>query len=279
MAMKKKSAAKKAVKSAAKKAVKKATKKAGKRAGTVKTLRAVEAKPDAKKKALQEAAAKFAWKKPAKPVRGPKGNRIPVEAIPAGRPAEEIPVIRGEGAARRYLESVRWPHGVKCPRCGGAKLWEIAGRDQQECVACGYQFSVTAGTAFAGSHVPLEKWLKCVKLQCREGKGLSARRVAEELGVTYKTAWYLCHRVRAAMGAAAGRRRATWETWMPMPGAALLDEGVKAAWITISDKHKTAYVGESRFRHRYEKPGERFKKVVEELLKGEAVGYEELTGE
>ncbi len=242
-----------AVKKTGKAAKKRSVKKAGKRPGTVKGLRAESAKPK----------------------RGAQGRRLAVQAIPIHR-TEEIPVIRSEGAARRYLEQVRWPHGVRCPRCGGATMWEISGRDQRECEACGYQFSVTAGTAFAGSHVSLERWLKCVKLQVKEDKGLSARRVAEELGVTYKTAWYLCHRVRAAMGAAAGRRRATWETWTPTPGAALLDEGVKAAWITISDKHTAAYVGEARFRHRYEKPKERFKKVVEELLRGEAVGYQSL---
>lgn len=192
---------------------------------------------------------------------------------------DEVPVIRGEAAARRYLEQVRWPDGVWCPRCGGEQMWEIAERGQRECQRCAYQFSVTAGTAFAGSHVALEKWLKCVKLQVKEDKGLSARRVGEELGVTYKTAWYLCHRVRAAMGAAAGRKLAAHEERPAARGAALLDEGVKAAWITISDKHKAKYVGEAKFRHRYADAGVRFRKVVEELLGGEAVGYGELTGE
>ena len=180
-----------------------------------------------------------------KPEGWPKGLRhganrqIPVSMLPAPR-EEKIPVLRSEDGCRRYLESVRWPQGVRCPRCGGKSTWEIVERDQRECEACRYQFSVTAGTAFGGSHVPLLKWLECVKLQCREPQGLSARRMEEKLGVTYKTAWYLCHRVRAAMGAAAARRLATWETAKPASGAALLDEGVKATWVAVSDRHRAA---------------------------------------
>jgi transposase-like protein len=100
---------------------------------------------------------------------------------------------------RAYLEGLRWPEGVRCPRCKSSKISTIKDRGQFDCDACRYQFSVTAGTIFHDSHLPLWKWFLAVYVMGESKKGVSANQLKRMLGVSYKTAWYLCHRVRAAM--------------------------------------------------------------------------------
>jgi transposase-like protein len=104
-----------------------------------------------------------------------------------------------EKKCREYLEALRWPDAIMCPRCSSGKISRIADRNQFDCDACRYQFSVTAGTIFNDSHLPLWKWFLCVYLLCESRKGMSANQIKRTLGISYKTAWYLCHRVRAAM--------------------------------------------------------------------------------
>ncbi|HEX4007040.1 MAG TPA: IS1595 family transposase [Acidobacteriaceae bacterium] len=104
-----------------------------------------------------------------------------------------------EEKCRAYLEALRWPNGIHCPRCLSDKTSQITKRNQFDCDACRYQFSVTAGTIFNDSHLPLWKWFLCVYLLCESRKGMSANQIKRTLGISYKTAWYLCHRVRAAM--------------------------------------------------------------------------------
>ena len=77
---------------------------------------------------------------------------------------------------------------------------EIHDRDQWDCNSCRYQFSVTAGTIMHDSHLPLRKWFLAIYLMCESKKGVSANQLKRSLGVAYKTAWYLCHRIREAMG-------------------------------------------------------------------------------
>jgi transposase-like protein len=100
---------------------------------------------------------------------------------------------------RMYLERLRWPDGVRCARCESDKISTIYKRNQFACGACGYQFSVTAGTIFHDSHLPLPKWFAAVYLICEARKGVSANQLKRTLKVAYKTAWYLCHRIRAAV--------------------------------------------------------------------------------
>ena len=104
-----------------------------------------------------------------------------------------------EKKCREYLEALRWPDTIMCPRCASIKISKIKERNQFDCDNCRYQFSVTAGTIFNDSHLPLWKWFLCVYLLCESKKGMSANQLKRILGVSYKTAWYLCHRVRAAM--------------------------------------------------------------------------------
>jgi transposase-like protein len=108
---------------------------------------------------------------------------------------------------REYLEELRWPHGAECPRCGSKRVSRIEDRNQYECGECGYQFSVTAGTLFHDSHLPLWKWFLAIYLITESKKGISAKQMQRILGTkSYKTAWYLCHRIRAAMATSDGEQ-------------------------------------------------------------------------
>ena len=105
-----------------------------------------------------------------------------------------------DAKCRELLEQLRWPNGVACLRCGSLGVSEIENRGQFDCNACRYQFSVTAGTIMHDSHLPLRKWFIAIYLMCESKKGVSALQIKRTLGVAYKTAWYLCHRIREAMG-------------------------------------------------------------------------------
>jgi len=100
---------------------------------------------------------------------------------------------------RIALEKLRWPDGVRCIRCASEKISRNYKRNQFECTPCGYHFSVTAGTIFHDSHLPLRKWFIATYLICESKKGISALQLKRVLGVAYKTAWYLCHRIREAV--------------------------------------------------------------------------------
>jgi len=99
---------------------------------------------------------------------------------------------------RKALEQLRWHKWPTCPRCD-SKATKIANRFQYDCDSCHYQFSVTSGTIFHDSHLSLWKWFVATALLCESKKGMSACQIQRTIGVTYKTAWYLCHRIRAAM--------------------------------------------------------------------------------
>jgi transposase-like protein len=103
---------------------------------------------------------------------------------------------------RNYLEHLRWKDGVTCPKCLGTRVSSILKRDQYDCDSCRYQFSVTAGTIFHDTHLPLVKWFLAVFLICQSRKGMSANQLKRMLRINYRTAWYLCHRIRHAMAEA-----------------------------------------------------------------------------
>jgi len=112
---------------------------------------------------------------------------------------ELIKEFADENKCRAYLENLRWPEGVLCPRCKSAKVYRIVKRDQFVCDSCAYQFSVTVHTIFHDTHLPLWKWFLATYLLSESRKGMSANQMKRQLDVSYKTAWYLCHRIRAAM--------------------------------------------------------------------------------
>lgn len=104
--------------------------------------------------------------------------------------------------ARSYLEALQWPEGPICPHCGTInRASNIKGgrKGLYFCNSCREQFSVTVGTVFERSHVPLNIWLYATHLLCSSKKGISSHQLARMLGVTYKTAWFMSHRIRAAM--------------------------------------------------------------------------------
>ena len=100
---------------------------------------------------------------------------------------------------REILVRLRWPAGVECPRCKMPAVELATVKQLFYCKGCDYQFTVTASTIFNDSHLPLQKWFLATLLLCEARKGMSANQVKRTLGVSYKTAWYLCHRIRAAM--------------------------------------------------------------------------------
>ena len=100
---------------------------------------------------------------------------------------------------RDMLEELRWPDGVCCPHCESKKVSRIKARGQFDCDECRYQFSVTSGTIFHDTHLPLKKWFVAIYLTVEAKKGISANQMKRTIGVSYKTAWYLCHRIRTAM--------------------------------------------------------------------------------
>lgn len=104
-----------------------------------------------------------------------------------------------ETKCRRYIEQLRWPRGAECPRCESTKVYRLENRPLLLCASCEHQFSATAGTIFHDTHLPLTKWFLATMLLCESKKGMSACQIQRSLGVSYKTAWYLCHRIRAAM--------------------------------------------------------------------------------
>ncbi|MGH9773779.1 MAG: IS1595 family transposase [Candidatus Acidiferrales bacterium] len=100
---------------------------------------------------------------------------------------------------RELLGRLRWPAGPECPRCKTKAVELETERQIFYCKDCDYQFTVTAGTIFNDSHLALTKWFIATLLLCEAKKGMSACQIQRTLGISYKTAWYLCHRIRAAM--------------------------------------------------------------------------------
>jgi len=104
-----------------------------------------------------------------------------------------------DDSCRAYLEALRWPHKVTCPRCNSDKMSRVRERKVFDCDSCRYQFSVLAGTVFQDTKLPLATWFAATYLMCESRKGISANQVKRMIGGSYKTSWYLCHRIRAAM--------------------------------------------------------------------------------
>lgn len=118
------------------------------------------------------------------------------------------PMFHDEDKAREALEAVRWPDGAICPHCGNSdqdKLAKIEGQKKSHrpglyyCNECKGQFTVTVGTVFERSKVPLTKWWMAAHMMNSGKNGVSAHEIHRALGVTYKTAWFMMHRLREAM--------------------------------------------------------------------------------
>lgn len=117
-------------------------------------------------------------------------------------------VFSSEDRAREFMEAKRWPNGPVCPHCKSEKAYTLTGKKESaspvrkgvyKCSSCRKQFSVRVGTIFEDSKIELRKWLIAIHLMTSSKKGISSLRIQRELGVTYKTAWFITHRIREAM--------------------------------------------------------------------------------
>jgi transposase-like protein len=112
------------------------------------------------------------------------------------------PQFTNEEAAIEHLEASRWPDEVSCPICGSVGVHRMGGKTQAgyfQCNDCRDKFTCRTGTVMERSHIPVHKWLLAIRLMSASKKGMSAHQLHRMLGVTYKSAWFLAHRIREAM--------------------------------------------------------------------------------
>ena len=117
------------------------------------------------------------------------------------------PIFHDEAKALAHLEGSRWPNGAVCPHCGSERVRKMEGTTQSGmflCNDCRDKFTVRTDSVMERSHVPLHKWLLATHIMAASKKGMSALQMSRMSGVTYKTAWFLCHRIREAMDGADG---------------------------------------------------------------------------
>jgi transposase-like protein len=116
--------------------------------------------------------------------------------------------VNDEREAYEHLAKLRWPNGPRCVHCGSEKVYTLNVKSSKrvvlKCGKCRKQFSATVGTIFEDSHIPLSKWIMAVQLMCSSKKGISSHQLHRMLGITYKSAWFMSHRLRHAMQLAPG---------------------------------------------------------------------------
>lgn len=117
--------------------------------------------------------------------------------------ADIAPLLTDELKAGDLIRDLRWPNGVRCAHCDHAEVYELTApnpkRRQWKCKKCRRKFSVSTNSIFEGSHISLGKWIYAIFLMCSSKKGVSANQLKRELNIHYRSAWFLCHRVREAM--------------------------------------------------------------------------------
>ena len=119
-------------------------------------------------------------------------------------------ICADEDKARELLESILWPNGAVCPHCQSQKFYKLtpkadskrpARKGVYKCATCRKQYTVTVGTIFADSHIPISKWMMAIFLLCSAKKAISAHQLHRSLGLAYRSAWFMAHRIRHAMNA------------------------------------------------------------------------------
>ena len=191
-----------------------------------------------------------------------------------------------EAGSVKYLEELRWPNGVYCPRCSSEQIGFLATRGRHYCRSCAYQFRVTVGTVLHDSHVPVATWLTVVGLMLRAERGFPATRLQALLGGSYKTAWFIEHRIRAALSEALANGvvsdRLSAGEWEPESNEGKSRDDAGTALIgryhRVASVHRQAYVAEARWRASRGTGQEHFRATVEALLRKKPVRYQALIG-
>ena len=180
---------------------------------------------------------------------------------------------RTEEECRRSLERLRWPGGICCPRCEGRAISEIPARRRFYCGGCRHFFSLTSGTAFHNSHLPIWKWLLAIELLLDAEGGLPASELQKLLGGSYKTAWFAEHRIRAALAEATGA-----PDLPPSDGAAgrTYERAITGRYRQLGLKYLAAYEAEASWRARHAGNGDALRETVLALLRASPVSMAEL---
>ena len=178
------------------------------------------------------------------------------------------PIFTDADKAREYLEAQRWPDAVSCPHCGSLdKITKMAGKSHRPglylCGDCRGNFTVTVGTVYERSKIPLNKWLLATHLLCAGKKGTSAHQLHRMLGITYKSAWFMAHRIREAMMPSSNE---------PMGGAG---EVIEADETYFGDLPAHKAGGKRHGRKNVQKRGPSYKRAILSLVErgGEARSF------
>jgi len=181
-----------------------------------------------------------------------------------------------EEDCRRYLEDLRWPDGIRCPRCDCRSISAIRARPRFYCRDCRLFFSLTSGTAFHNSHLPIRKWFLAIKLLLDSDRGFPANELHSVLGGSYKTAWFAEHRIRAALCEATGARRA-WEPNGHGPNARTYERALVGPYHQIGVRYLPAYAATAGWRARQRGNIDGFRDTVLALLRAEPLSLDQLT--
>jgi len=201
------------------------------------------------------------------------GARLP--ALPPGGPNRPDEL---EERCRLYLQHLRWPAGVECPRCDEHdRLPWLDSRDKWHCYSCRYQFSVTAGTLFHSSHLPLWKWFVSVQLMTETPHGISANRLRQILGGSYKTFWFTTHRIRVAIRGRGQPLLRSVVGELAEPGMRTLRDRrfVAGPHHHLSEKYLAAYVEERRWLEANQDNPHVFRDTILALVRGEGLSYDQ----
>jgi transposase-like protein len=205
-----------------------------------------------------------------------------------------------EERCRAYLEAMRWPEGVLCPRCESSDTARLEARKKFYCRTCRYHFSVTSGTLFHNSHLPTWKWFLTISLMIQSEDGLPANQLVDLLGVTYKTAWFAEHRVRAALQGGRGTRSGAGQGGASAPGespsslrlvapvvpgqtrrgarARVFARPLVGSYQQLELKYLPAYMAETQWRAESRENPYAFRDTVLRLLGGDPLAYAQLVG-
>jgi transposase-like protein len=180
-----------------------------------------------------------------------------------------------ENACRHYLEALRWPEGISCPRCEARTITDIPARRRFYCRRCRHFFSLTSGTAFHNSHLPIWKWFLAVELLVSSDGGMPANELMKVLGGGYKTAWFVEHRIRAAMSNGRSSRRP-----LRRRPVLVVERTYAAAQVgryhQLGLKYLDAYEAEKSWRARHRDNPNVFRDTVLALLHAEPLSLDEL---